>query len=121
MEKLLNEQDEKAFKCYTTKINHNNALLSFQTIKSLPKSELNMFLLRLLHVMKRSDQTHHNKTEKNIYLLNIPLMKVKFVKQLFLHIYSLSKKKWKMIRNHYQINGFKSILHGNILYLYEEF
>ncbi|CAB4412920.1 unnamed protein product [Rhizophagus irregularis] len=124
MEKLLNEQDEKAFKlilhsdccnkkCYTTKINHDNALLSFQTIKSLPKSELNMFLLGLLHAMKRSDQTHHSKTEKKYLTIKYIFDEIEIYETAFLHIYSLSIKKWKMIRSHYQINGFKPILHGN--------
>ena len=31
----------------------------------------------------------------------------------FLHIYSLSKNKWKEIRNHYQTDGFTPIIHGN--------
>ncbi|CAG8734178.1 11968_t:CDS:2, partial [Rhizophagus irregularis] len=116
--------DEKAFKlilhsdccnkkCYTTKINHDNALLSFQTIKSLPKSELNMFLLGLLHAMKRSDQTHHSKTEKKYLTIKYIFDEIEICETAFLHIYSLSIKKWKMIRSHYQINGFKPILHGN--------
>ncbi|CAB5365902.1 unnamed protein product [Rhizophagus irregularis] len=102
MEKLLNEQDEKAFKlilhsdcckkkCYTTKINHDNALLSFQTIKSLPKSELNMFLLGLLHAMKRSDQTHHSKTEKKYLTIKYTFDEIEICETAFLHIYSLRR------------------------------
>ena len=98
MEKLLNEQDEKAFKlilhfdccnkkCYTTKINHDNALLSFQTIKSLPKSELNMFLLELLHAMKRSDQTHHSKTEKKYLTIKYIFDEIEICEPALLYIF----------------------------------
>ncbi|CAB5382573.1 unnamed protein product [Rhizophagus irregularis] len=124
MEKLLNEQDEKAFKlvlqtscckkkCYTTNINHDNALHSFQMIKTLPKPELNMFLLGLIHSMKRSEQTHHDKTDKKYLTVKYVFDESEICEAAFLHIYSLSIKKWKMIRAHYQINGFTPIIHGN--------
>lgn len=36
---------------------------------------------------------------------------VEICEAAFLHIYSLGIKKWKGIRSHYQINGFKPIIH----------
>lgn len=124
MEKLLNEQDEKAFKlvlqtscckkkCYTTSINHDSALRSFQTIKTLPKPELNMFLLGLLHAMKRSEKTHHDKIEKKYLTVKYVFDENEICETAFLHIYSLSIKKWKIIRTHYQTSGFTPIIHGN--------
>jgi hypothetical protein len=124
MERLLNQQDEKAFnlvlqtnccnkKCYTTKINHDSALKTFQTTKLLSKPESNMFFLGLLHAMKRSNQTHHDKTIKKYLTVKYTFDEIEICEIAFLHIYSLTIKKWKGIRNHYQINGFNPIIHGN--------
>jgi hypothetical protein len=124
MESLLNQQDETAFnlvlqtnccnkKCYTTKINHDSALQTFQTTKSLSKSDSNMFFLGLLHAMKRSNQTHHYGSDKKYLTVKYTFDEVEICEAAFLHIYSLTIKKWKGIRNHYQINGFKPIVHGN--------
>jgi len=125
METLLNQQDEKAFKlvlqtsiccnkkCYTTKIKNDSALQTFQTIKSLSKSDSNMFYLGLLHAMKRSSQTHHDKSEKKYLTIKYTFDEMEICEVAFLHIYSLSTKKWKSIRNHYQTNGFNPIVHGN--------
>ena len=124
MESLLNQQDEKAFKlvlqtecckkkCYTTKINHDSALQTFQNTKLLSKSDSNMFFLGLLHAMKRSTQTHHDKTDKKYLTVKYTFDEIEICETAFLHIYSLTIKKWKGIRNHYQIDGFKPIVHGN--------
>src|SRR3954454_14199036 len=125
MESFLNEQDEKAFnlvlqtkicctkKCLISKIKHESALQSFQTVKSLSKAELNMFLLGLLHGMKRSDKTHHDKTDKKYLTVKYTFDEQEICETAFLHIYSLTIKKWKGIRGHYQLNGFKQIIHGN--------
>ena len=125
MESFLNEQDEIAFNlvlqtkicctknCLISKIKHENALQSFQTVKSLSKSEFNMFLLGLLHGMKRSDQTHHNKTDKKYLTVKYTFDEKEICEIAFLHIYSLSIRKWKGTRSHYQLNGFKQIIHGN--------
>ena len=104
MESLLNKQDEKAFniilqtkccnkKCYTTKINHDNALKTFQNIKSLSKSDSNMFFLGLLHAMKRSNQTHHDKTDKKYLTVKYVFEEIEICEIAFLYIYSLTIKK----------------------------
>ena len=108
MESLLNQQDEKAFKlvlqtnccnkkCYITKINHDSALQTFQTTKLLSKSDANMFFLGLLHAMKRSSQNHHDKTDKKYLTVKYVFEEIEICETAFLHIYSLTIKKWKGI------------------------
>ena len=82
-------------------------------MKLLSKSDSNMFFLGLFHAMKRSDYTHHDKTEKTYLTIKYTFNENEICEIAFLHIYSLSKNKWKGIRNHYQADGFKPIIHGN--------
>ncbi|RGB24481.1 hypothetical protein C1646_773038 [Rhizophagus diaphanus] len=52
-----------------------------------------MFLLGLLHVMKRSDQTYHNKTEKKYLPIKYTFDEIEICETTFLHIYSLKEGK----------------------------
>ena len=82
-------------------------------MKLLLKSDFNMFFLGLLHAMKHSDYTHHNKTEKIYLTIKYTFDEKDICEITFLYIYSLSKNKWKGIQSHYQTDGFKLIIHGN--------
>ncbi|CAB5365906.1 unnamed protein product [Rhizophagus irregularis] len=50
-----------------------------------------MFLLGLLHAMKRSDQTHHSKTEKKYLTIKYTFDEIEICETAFLHIYSLRR------------------------------
>ena len=82
-------------------------------MKLLSKSDSNMFFLGLLYAIKHSDYTHHNKTEKTYLTIKYTFDKKDICEIAFLHIYSLSKNKWKGIWSHYQTDGFKPIIYDN--------
>ncbi|CAG8435650.1 6933_t:CDS:2 [Scutellospora calospora] len=120
---LLDQQEKEAFflklrilvccktkKCLT-KINQEFAFQIFDNIQKLSKTEYNMFILGMLHVMARSKDTLFGK-EKQYLTVKYTLNDSGICEKAFQTIYSLSDKKWKSIRNHYQINGIKPIVHA---------
>ncbi|CAB5375882.1 unnamed protein product [Rhizophagus irregularis] len=50
-----------------------------------------MFLLGLLHSMKRSEQTHHDKTDKKYLTVKYVFDESEICEAAFLHIYSLRR------------------------------
>ncbi len=122
IEELLNQQEEAAFlnilqtkfccksECFKNKINHVKALQTFQDIKSLSKTDSIMFFFRVIQTMKRSS---NDNIERKNFTLKYIFEEIEICESAFLKIHLLGIKRWKNIRNHYQANGIKLIIHEN--------
>ena len=63
----------------------------------------------LLKAMKRPD----NNIRRKNFIVKYVFEGIEICETSFLQIYSLGMKKWKIIRNNFQENGIKPIIHGN--------
>ncbi|CAG8535030.1 9260_t:CDS:1, partial [Scutellospora calospora] len=97
---LLDQQEKEAFfsKLYTliccktkkclTKIDHEFAFQTFDSIRKLSKTEYNLFILGMLHIM-----VHSKDKEKQYLTVKYTFNDSEICEKAFLTIYSMSDKK----------------------------
>ncbi|CAG8652427.1 9067_t:CDS:2, partial [Cetraspora pellucida] len=119
---LLDQQEKEAFIhklhtiiCYKTriclsKINHEATFKIFNNLQKLSKSEYNMLLLGILHIITRPTETLCDK-EKQYLTVKYTFDTNKICEKAFQTIYSLSNKKCDNIHQHYHTNSIKPIKH----------